>query len=491
MPKVLFLALPTRFQTGKIKANNFPLMGIAYLISYLKERNIDSRTLDLSLDYGNKEKAVASCINEYKPDIIGLSLFSNIATEGVKIANFIKKNYSMPIVAGGPHISCTKEGFLKKSGVEYGVTKEGERPLYNLVKTLFLENGAEEERKKALYNIKGLIFKDSNGEYVINENDDLIEDIDSIPYPAFYSCEMDNYTDFRNKHLTIITSRGCPYLCSYCAAPLCTGRKFRMRSAKSVVDEMEHWKRYGFKSFGIFDDSFNQDIARAKDICRQILERKLDITFDLYNGMRANRVDEELFSLLKKAGCTFVGFGMESGNEEILKSIGKSLRKEDMVRAVSLANAVGMGSAVNFILGHPHETYETAMDTLNFARSLKCSYVNIYSLVPFPGTKAYETLKKTAKFFYDEDYYLTFFGGYSIEPIFETKELTRKQRIKLYKMGRNICKKRIFQFRFGKVWGSVVYVLLYNDKLFNLAHYIKENTEWLNRIYYKFRKGAK
>jgi len=487
-PKILFIVPPTKAQNGTIKPYSFPHMGIGYLMSYLKERNIDVKVIDTSLNYSDKEKLLISSMNEYKPDLIGLSLFSTVSKEGEEIVKIIKENFSIPVVVGGPHISCTKEDFLKKTGVEYGITKEGERPLYNLIKNLFITNkGNKRKQIKALYKTKGLIFRDNKGKFIFSENDDLIADLDSIPYPDYLSFGIENYTDYHGKNFIMITSRGCPYQCSYCAAPVCTGRRFRMRSAENVIGEIEFWLKYGFKNFGIFDDSFNQNMERAKEICRELLRRKLGITFDLYNGLRANMVDKELFRLLKKAGCTFIGFGMESGNEEMLKSIGKSLKKEEIVRAVNLANEVGIRSAVNFILGHPGETYQTAMDTLNFAQELKCSYVNIYNLVPIPGTRAHEILKKTATFFYSEDYYLNNIVSQSVEPIFETPELTKKEREKLYKMGRNICKKTIFQFRLGKELGWLVYVLLHNDKVFKFANYLRE-TGWLGRFYNKIRR---
>lgn len=158
------------------------------------------------------------------------------------------------------------------------------------------------------------------------------------------------------------------------------------------------------------------------------------------------------------------------------------------MRAVRLANEVELRSAVNFILGHPGETYQTAMDTLNFARELKCSYVNIYNLVPIPGTRAYEVLKKTANFFYSEDYYLNNIVAQSIEPIFETPEFTKSEREKLYKMGRNISKKSILQFRFGKKLGWLIFILLYNDKIFNFIHYLRETSN-LGSFYNKIRRN--
>ncbi len=465
-------------------------MGVAYLMSYLKERGIDAEMLDLSLKYSEKENRIISCINDYKPDLIGISLYSNIFTEGIKIVNFIKKNFSIPIVAGGPHVSCTKEDFLKSAPADYAITKEGERPLYNLIKNLFIDNkNNKENQMNTLYNTQGIIFRNNNGEFIINENRELIEDIDTIPYPDYFSCGIKTYLGYHSKtYCRIITSRGCPYACSYCAVSICTGRKFRMRKTKNVVDEMQYWFERGFKHFSISDGSFNEDLPRAKEICAEILNRKLKINFYFYEGIRADKIDGELVNLFKKAGCAFIVYGMESGNELILKSTGKGLTKEALLNAVKLTNKAGIACAVNFILGLPGETYQTAMDTINFAKSLKCSYVNIYSFVPVPGTKAYEAVKKNARFFYDKEYYLTYISRMRVEPIFETTEFKKEERKKLYLIGNRLYKKTFFQYKFGKIIGFIIYILLYNEKIFNFALYAIEKARWDYRLYFKIRK---
>lgn len=487
-PRILFIVPPAKTQIGILKPYKFPHIGIGYLMSYLKERDIDVKVVDISFNYNKMEEILINEIKKYDPDIIGLSLYSNVSKQGEDIINVIKKYSKKPIVVGGPHISCTKEEFLVKTGAEYGVVKEGENPLYDLIRVLFISKTKNKSLLlKKLAGVDGLIFKDKDGDFVINENNSLIENLDDIPLPDYASFDFKKYESFRSKNYLMITSRGCPYSCSYCAAPVCTGRIFRTRSADNVVGEIELWSNKGFKNFGIFDDSFNQDMERAKKICELLISKKLGITFDLYNGMRANVVDEELFVLLKKAGCTFISFGMESGNENILKSIGKNLTKKDVSNAIGLANEVGIHTSVNFIIGHPDETYQTALDTLNMAKELKCSYVSIYQLIPIPGTRAYEELKKTANFFYNEDYYLSNITAQSIEPIFETSELSKEQRIKLNKTGRNISKKSILTFRFGKEMGFILYLLLYNDKVFKFVFNFLETDFFLN-LYHKIRK---
>ena len=487
MTTILFIIPPNRGWDGKLLPLRFPHIGVGYLAAFLKERGINVKALDTSLDFRSKTSDIEKAVAEYSPDIIGLTVYSNLVNEARAIVSDIKKITSTPIVAGGPHISVTGTEFLKETGLELGITKDGERPLYGLITALF--GGPE---KRDLHEIPGLIFKDRNGEYVVQENTDLIHNLDEIPFPDWNVFDLERYSNWGDRSYQIITSRGCPYACTYCAAPLVTGRRFRIRSSKNVVDEIELYVKKGFKRFGIGDDAFNVNINRAKEVCRLIIERKLDIVWDMGNGIRANTVDREFFQLLKKSGCNFVGFGLESGNEEMLKKIKKGLTLDQMYKALEFANEVGIGTAVNFIIGHPGETYETAMDTLKVAQDLPASYVNMYGLMPMKGTEAYNQLKAMeaegkAVFFYDHDYYLSHFSGQGIEPVFETPELTRAQRRKLLIMARNITKKKAFEYRFGRIFGGFLYLLTRNHKIFTFVNNLR-NTVIGGKIYQRIRR---
>jgi len=258
-----------------------------------------------------------------------------------------------------------------------------------------------------------------------------------------------------------------------------------------VVDEMELYARKGIKKFGIMDDAFNVNLDRAKDVCRLIIERQLNITWDMGNGMRANSVDREFFQLLKKAGCNFVGLGLESGNDEMLKKIKKGLTISQMYEALQFAREAGIGTAVNFIIGHPGETYETAMDTIRLAEKLPASYVNVYGLQPLAGTEADRVLRDSeregkAKFLYDQEYYLSHFSAQGIEPVFETDELSKEQRRKLLMLGRGITKRRALEYRFGKVLGRCLYVFLRNETIFAFVNNLRFTATGA-RLYGKIR----
>ncbi|NQT93415.1 MAG: B12-binding domain-containing radical SAM protein [Lentisphaerae bacterium] len=479
--QVLFITLPARGWDGSLTSLPYPHTGVGYLIAYLKERGVDSAVLDTSFDFANHREDVQSSVRKHSPDLVGLTLYSNIVDEGKQVVEAIRNATHVPIVAGGPHISVTDKEFLEQTGAEFGVMRDGEIPLYKLADALSKGGGDEEFSR-----IPGLVFRNRNGKYVVQQNTDLIRDLDELPFPDLTHFDLPKYPAWRRKFYGIITSRGCPYACTYCAAPLVTGRRFRIRSAANVVDEIEANVKKGFKRFGVGDDAFNVDLDRAKEVCRLIIDRKLDIVWDMGNGIRANTVDREFFQLLKKAGCNFVGFGMESGNDEILKKIKKGLKVDDVFAAVRYAREAGIGTAVNFILGHPGETYETALDTIRIAEKLPASYVNIYGLIPFKGTEAYTTLmalqqEGKAHFLYEPDYYLSHSSPVDIDPVFETPEFTAEQRRELLVRGRNITKRRAMEYRFGRTVGRCIYPLVKNQAVFNFVISLRETSvgSWL------------
>lgn len=487
-PKILFVLTPDRGWHGELLINQFPSRGVGYLAAYLKEQNIKTVVYDTSLDFANRKEGLADVIERCKPVIVGITLYSNLATVGQEIISDIKSISNLPIVAGGPHISVSKEEFLQKADIEYGIMKDGEIPLSNLINALFVERNHER-----LHQIPGLIFKDKDGNYKSNNNTDLIVDLDKIPFPDFSGFELEKYPMWRNRHYTLTTSRGCPYRCTYCAAPNVTGGTFRFRSPENVVNEIEFYVKKGFKKFDILDDAFNIDLVRAKTVCELIIKRKLGITWELSNGVRANFIDKEFCQLLKKAGCNYMSFGLESGNEYILKKIKKGVKLEQVYKAVELAENEGIGTAVNFIIGHPHETYEMAMETLGLAKKMPSSIVNIFSLMPIKGTEAYGQLKDAeklgnARFFFEHDYYLSHFSATGNEPVFETSDFTKEQRKKILKIGRNITNRRFLQYRLGRVIGFIAYLLTKNDKLLKLLYRIRTMTSWGEKLYLFLRR---
>lgn len=182
-PKILFIVPPAKTQMGILKPYKFPHIGIGYLMSYLKEKDIEVRVVDISFNFNKMEEILINEIKKYDPDIIGLSLYSNVSRQGEEIVNVVKKHSKKPIVVGGPHISCTREEFLVKTNADFGVIKEGEKPLYGLIKALFISNTKNKKLLlKKLKKIEGLIFKNTDGNFIVNDNNSLIENLGGYSY---------------------------------------------------------------------------------------------------------------------------------------------------------------------------------------------------------------------------------------------------------------------------------------------------------------------
>jgi radical SAM superfamily enzyme YgiQ (UPF0313 family) len=229
-----------------------------------------------------------------------------------------------------------------------------------------------------------------------------VEDLNAMPLPAWHLFKLDRYTNLQptvdqvaGASLPILTSRGCPYRCSYCSQ--IGPRRWRARSVDSVVDEWQ-WlvREQGAAEIGVLDDSFNIDRQRVLDICQSLVDEGLNqVPWIMINGIRANLADEEVLGAMKGAGCIRAAFGVESGNQDILDTVvDKHLTLEQVRSAFRAARAVGMETIGFFIVGLPGESEETMEDTIRFACELDPVVANFSIATPFPGTDMYETVKR-------------------------------------------------------------------------------------------------
>jgi len=244
------------------------------------------------------------------------------------------------------------------------------------------------------------------------------------------------------------------------------GNKFRPRSAENVFNELMYHYTKGYRTFDINDDCFTLDQKRAEKICDLIIENKLNLKFQLYNGIRADTITLPLLKKMRRAGCYFISIGCESGSPKVLKAINKGITLEQVRLAVEWANSVGISNAVNFIIGHKEETYEDALQTLKFAKSLPTNFVNFFNLIPYPGTESYDWIRENGKFL--QENYLERWSYRDNEPIYETKDFSKTQRKEVMKRGFDLYRKKIMTFRFGVI-GYLFYLLTKSDYLLNMG----------------------
>lgn len=397
-----------------IPAVTVPL-GLAYIAGYLEKHGyksvkiLDARslskervltTLDSAL-YGLSDDEIRDHIVKFSPDIVGIScMYTAYSGDTHRVAAIIKKiSRGIVVAMGGAHASTFSRLVLKDANVDIVVHSEGEETFLEVVRNI--------ENKKTYTQIKGISFRDKEGNIIINSPREFIGNLDTIPFPARHLLDMDLYIDnkpgpylMRAPSTTIVTSRGCPNLCIYCTIQSVWGeRKWRGRSPSNVVDEMELLNReYGIREFHWMDDSAGTSKQRLADICLQIKKRKLDITWTTPNGIAHWTLDEPTLRQMKEAGCYRITFGIESGNKETRKFLGKPFSLEQAKRMLNSANRLGMWTICTFIIGFPFETKEAIMDTIDFACACGTDMAVFYLLCPHPGTMVYDIFKEEGLF---------------------------------------------------------------------------------------------
>lgn len=447
--RILFVV--TNVSAAYGKALN-PHLGIAMLMAYLDKNGFETAVIDMQLGYNVDDVVKRS--KSFNADLIGITMFSFDFVRTYAIINEIKQKTNLPIVLGGAHISTVKGEALEKTNADFGITRDGEIPLIQLCSGWPLEE------------IKSLIWRKDDRELIENEIRGLNWKLDELPFPAYNKFELDKYIHYIDKRLPIETSRGCPYSCTFCDVKVSMGQAFRPRSPEHILAELRHWYNQGFRFFEFVDDVFTMDIKRSKEVCRMIIDSGMKFDWNCANGIRADRVDEELLRLMKDAGCVFVSFGLETGNPEILKTIKKAITHEKILETSALTKKVGLKHAVNFIIGHPEETYEQAMDSVRFAKQIlkTADYAMFSNMIPYPGTDVYKWIREQektgrARFLRQPEEYLKDTTTKIGLPVFETREFRFNERVKVLKKGRAVFNRSFLQYRFGKELGLAIYFL--------------------------------
>jgi len=296
--KILFICLPSTldvFKNTKISVviPLIPLISLAQLAAVSRKEGYAPSVLDLSIKTKiDVKERIRIAIDKIDPEFCGVTFTTPLSYEADNVAGFIKEiNHSVKVLAGGPHVKIMPEETLESGNFDIAVMGEGEITLKEILSG------------KELRKIDGIAFKE-NSKTIITKPRKLIKNIDNLPFPDYSVFNSEDYFTPRvnckkNPVVAMETSRGCVYGCVYCNKQI-FGRFFRMKTPKRVVDEMEHLLKFGYNEIHIRDDNFSTDLKRAKEICGEILKRNLGLTWNLYNGIRADRIDEELLILLKK-----------------------------------------------------------------------------------------------------------------------------------------------------------------------------------------------
>jgi len=386
---------------------NIPL-GLAYIAGYLEENGYEVEILDalaLGIDnilrdeektrVGLSEDEIRAHISQKRPDIVGISsMFTAYARDAHDIARIAKGvNPNIFVVFGGAHASANPEMVLRDKNVDIVVVGEGEITFLELVKGV--EKGGEVNR------ILGTVARFGDGIHR-NERRPYVENLDMLPFPARHLLPMDIYIRrakspylMRTPLAQLITSRGCPQNCIFCSIHSVWGHKWRARSVRGVVDEIEFLvRKYGVREISFLDDSIAASKRRMEGICDEIIRRGLNIRWTVPNGIAHWTLDKALVKKMKKSGCYRLTFGIESGNIDTRKFIRKTHSLSQATEIIKYSNEIGLWTACTFIIGFPFESIESINDTIKYAIESDTDFALFYLVLPFPGTELYDIYKQ-------------------------------------------------------------------------------------------------
>jgi len=431
-----------------------PPLGISYIASALEKAGHIVTILDvIALNLTTNE--IRKHIHEFKPEIVGITTMTSTLFGALESAKIAKEAGSITVL-GGPHLSIYPKETLSYSYVDYGINGEGERVILDLISAL--------ERKIIPDNIKGLIYKKNDEVYV---NDPvIIDDIDSLPFPAYHLLPMNKYNSIIGLYpvSTMISTRGCPYNCNFCFKQP-SDKKFRLRSPKNIVDEMEHLtQKYKVREIMFYDDVMTLNRSHIIGICEEILMKNLKVKWEAPS--RIEHVDKELLQLMKKSGCIRLRYGVESGDQEIIELMNKKINLEQIKKIFKITKKAGIETFAYFMIGYAFETETTIQKTIDFALELDPDLIMFTVVTPLPQTPLYDLAKK--KKLISDDYWREFTLGKKNKriPYFfpDAEKWTKKAYIKFYLRPKFIFRK-LYKIRsidafkkcFQAFWGVILF----------------------------------
>ena len=400
-----------------------PPIGLAYIAAFLRQAGISVDIVDLHVSGTNSEEIVSFCRRK-EPKIIGLTANTPTYPSALRTALHIKAwNSGITIVLGGVHASGLPQNCLADGPFDFVVLGEGEETMLELCRHLLGNEGR-------LQNIRGIAYIDSNGKYVNTIPRLPIVDLDRLPFPARDLLNIQEYA----KKGAICTSRGCPNNCMFCSCNLIFGRQYRTPSVKRVIQELVHlYDKYGIYEIDFNDDTFNWNPGRVFELCDSINDQNLKLRWSCF--CRAAQMTPDMAVLMQKTGCGAVQFGVESGSQDVLKSIGKNTGLRQIEDAVSAVSRAGIDEIVcGIIIGHPQDTQKTVEDTLDYAEhllKLGATRIMLSLLTPYPGTQAYNDAERLGIRFLSHDWEKYIFS----KIVMETDNLSKEKLRSLYVNG--------------------------------------------------------
>jgi len=366
-----------------------PPLGLGYLASYLRQNGMETRIIDGLRNNLSPDETMRMIAAE-NPDAVGITCLTAFYGETVRLARMVKER-NIRCIIGGVHPTFLPYGTLVDSRADYVICGEGEVALSKLARNGFVNDGIP-----GVYSLDNL-----PGEDAPVRKGEIIEDLDDIPFPDWDQMDPNAYPKAPHGAIVngfpigvVTSSRGCPYQCTFCASPAFYGRRIRFRSPENVVAEIRHLvDRFGVREIHFEDDNLTMNRGHVERICRLILDGGIKVSWACPNGIRADKVDEDLIALMKESGCYYFAYGIESADDGILKNIRKMETIETIGKSIGIAARHGISCQGFFILGLPGETRETIEKTISFAKRSKLARAQFLILDVIPGSELWDVLR--------------------------------------------------------------------------------------------------
>ncbi|MBU1255520.1 B12-binding domain-containing radical SAM protein [Patescibacteria group bacterium] len=376
---------------ARVSNNNVPPLGLLSIAGFLEEKKIEVRVWDPSL----YDKDFIAEVREFNPDIIGISLMTAQYGRAKEIIYLLRDKIPQAIyICGGSHVSALPEESLKGLNADVAVVGEGELTMYEFC-CRYNEDCDWQE-------LRGISYL-SEGKVISNQRRELIDNLDTLPFTGreLLSTSFNWYLIppgairgmFAPRTTTMMTSRGCPYNCVFCASQIIFGHHFRRRSVNNVIEEICYLqKRYGVEGIWFLDDTFTFDRDWVRRFCSALIRQGLNPIWSCQT--RVDTLDIELLRQMKLAGCVQVEIGVESGSDKVLKALSKNICSDDFEEKFTQMKQLGLRVMTNFMIGSPEEEVADIRATYQLAKRLKPDFIKFNVCTPYPGSRLYQIAQR-------------------------------------------------------------------------------------------------
>ena len=397
-----------QFGTGDVRKLNIctPPIGLAYIAAFLRKQGHKVTIIDAEVEQLNNEQIAQQA---RKADLAGITMTAPTYNSALELANLIKQsNSGTTVVLGGPQATFLDEECLDNSTADAVVRGEGERTMLDIAGSV--ESGGT-------CDFDGVTFRDADT-FIKNPDRKLIVDLDDIPVPARDLLPMDKYSP---PHSTgVISSRGCPFRCIFCASSNLYHKRFRSRSAYNVFEEVAQLVAQGYENVTMLDDNFILNKERAFEFADLVEEHRLE--FDWSCTGRVDSIDEDLLRRLSEVGCNGLFFGIESASNETLKLIKKGFTADQVIDAFDLLKKYKYATTASFMIGLPGDDRQKVIDTIDLAKRIKPDFAMFSVTTPYPGTELYDNIDR-----YDIELTVNDWSQFTLaKPVVRTSALSTK-----------------------------------------------------------------